>query len=104
VIPVEVMERFGANLKRARKRRGVSQVELAFAANLNRTLVSLIERGMRFPRIDTLLKLSGALETKVGDLLRGIVWVPADGRRPGGLQVVDDEEPSTAGEDSGVPR
>lgn len=43
----------------------------------------MLERGERLPRIDTLIKLMGALEVPAGDLLDGIEWVPArvaDGR------------------------
>lgn len=39
----------------------------------------MLERGERLPRVDTLIKLMGALEVPAGDLLDGIEWV-ADGR------------------------
>ena len=46
---MDVAERFGANLYRARKRAGLSQEALGFAAGLHRTEVGLLERGQRIP-------------------------------------------------------
>lgn len=42
-----------------------------------------VERGLRLPRIDTLVKLSFSLEVDVADLLVGIAWTPGDVRRGG---------------------
>lgn len=58
----EVAKRFGENLVRCRKRTGFSQEALGLRASLNRTEISLLERGTRVPRIDTLVKLAAALE------------------------------------------
>ncbi|MGC1165337.1 MAG: helix-turn-helix transcriptional regulator [Solirubrobacterales bacterium] len=69
--------RFGRNLFMARRRAGLSQEELASTASLHRTEIGLLERGGRVARIDTLLKLAGALELPPGDLLDGMAWVPA---------------------------
>ncbi|MBA3867304.1 MAG: helix-turn-helix transcriptional regulator [Solirubrobacterales bacterium] len=104
MIPVEVGKRFGVNLKRARKRRGISQDELAFTMGLHRTEASLLERGLRFPRIDTFVKLCDSLDAKPRELLRGIVWVRGDGSEPGAMRVIDDNAPPSAGEDSGAGR
>lgn len=69
-----VREQFAANLARVRKRAGISQEELCFRASLHRTEIGMLERGIRLPRIDTLVKLCGALEIPPGELLRGIEW------------------------------
>lgn len=45
-----------------RKKRGISQEELAFAANLDRTYVSGIERGKRNISIINIYRLAEALE------------------------------------------
>lgn len=74
----EVASRFGENLVRSRKRAGLSQEELGFRASLHRTEISLLERGARLPKIDTVLKLVGALELQPGDLLEGITWKPGE--------------------------
>jgi hypothetical protein len=49
-------------------------------ASLHRTAVGQIERAERVCRVDTLVKLAGALEINPGDLLNGIVWEPGDVR------------------------
>jgi len=78
--PVAV--RFGRNLARQRKRVGLSQEETALRASLHRTEIGLLERGERVPRIDTLLRLAGAVGTAPADLLDGIAWKPG-AFRPG---------------------
>lgn len=73
-----IRERFAANLKRERERAGISQEELSFMASVHRTEIGMLERGIRLPRIDTLIKLAGSLEIDAADLLDGIVWRPAE--------------------------
>jgi transcriptional regulator with XRE-family HTH domain len=73
---VNVAERFGKNLARQREASGLTQEELAVRASVHRTQVGLLESGQRQPRIDTLVKLAGALSVDAGTLLEGIVWVP----------------------------
>jgi transcriptional regulator with XRE-family HTH domain len=82
---MDVAERFGANLLRARKRLGLSQEATAFRASLHRTELGQLERGCRHPRIDTLVKLAGALGVTPNDLLAGISWQPAESQ-PGGFE------------------
>ena len=74
---MDVAERFGLNLARLRQASGLTQADFAARTSLHRTEVSLLERGRRQPRIDTLVKLAGALSVDVGALLEGIAWVPA---------------------------
>ncbi|HEU4905084.1 MAG TPA: helix-turn-helix transcriptional regulator [Solirubrobacterales bacterium] len=69
---------FGENLRRCRRRAGVSQEELGSRSSLHRTEVGLLERGVRTPRIDTLIKLAYALEVDPGELLAGIDWMPEE--------------------------
>ncbi|HEU4906057.1 MAG TPA: helix-turn-helix transcriptional regulator [Solirubrobacterales bacterium] len=72
---LEIAQRFGANLRRVRKQANLSQEEVGFRASLHRTEVGLLERGARVPRIDTLLKLAGALGVRIDcALLDGIAW------------------------------
>ncbi len=75
-----IAERFGANLNRARKRAGLSQEEAAIRASLHRTEIGLLERGERLPRIDTAIKLAGAVGAAPADLLEGISWEPGETR------------------------
>lgn len=63
-------------MRRCRRIAALSQDQVAARAAIHRTEVSLLERAGRVPRIDTLLKVAGALEAEPADLLRGIEWVP----------------------------
>jgi transcriptional regulator with XRE-family HTH domain len=76
VVSVDIASRFGANLRRFRKRSDLSQEELAVGASVHRTEIGLLERGERLPRIDTVIKLAGALGIGPDDLLDGIAWEP----------------------------
>ncbi len=69
----EVGQRFAENLLIWRRRAGLSQEELGFLASLHRTEIGALEKN-RLPRIDTLLKLAGALEVTPNELLKGISW------------------------------
>lgn len=60
----------GANIRRMRRQRGLTQAVLAQRARLSTGYVSLIERGLANPRLETLSALSKALETSPMDLLR----------------------------------
>lgn len=54
---------FGRVLRKARQQVGLTQEELAYRSSLHRTTVSLMERGLRCPTIDTVLHLAQALGT-----------------------------------------
>lgn len=73
-------ERFATNLRKARKRAGISQEELGFRCELHRTEISLLERAGREPRLATLTKLAGSLDTTPQELCEGMSWNP-DKRR-----------------------
>jgi transcriptional regulator with XRE-family HTH domain len=66
--------RFGQNLILARRRVCLSQVATAERAGLDRTEISLLERGKRVPRLDTVIKLGGAVEVQPCVLLEGMAW------------------------------
>jgi len=71
-------ERFAENLRRLRRRAGISAEELAGRAGINRSHVGNIENGRTEPRLGTLIRLIGALGTTPDEILDGITW------RPGG--------------------
>jgi transcriptional regulator with XRE-family HTH domain len=77
---VTPQERFAANLRQTRTKVGISQEELAERCELHRTEISLLERAGREPRLATLLKLAGALDTTPGELCTGISWSAAQAR------------------------
>lgn len=76
---------FGKNLSRQRRAVGLSQEETAVRASLHRTAVGQIERGERVARVDTLVKLAGALGIEPGELLVGLSWEPG-GMRLGSFE------------------
>lgn len=82
-------ERFAFNVRRLRAAADVSQEELAFRADVHRTQVSLIEAGERLPRLETLVKLAGALGVTTNDLVEGIAWEPFE-QLSGGFAVSPD--------------
>lgn len=64
-----MLEQFGDIVRECRVQRGLSQEELAHASGLHRTQISLIERGERCPRLDTIFKLAQALEIQPNKLI-----------------------------------
>lgn len=86
------MERFGLLLVRRRLRAGLSQEDLGRVVEMHRTEISDYERGVRQPRLDSLLQLAAAVKTQAPDLLSGTRWIPGETisggryRGPEGLQ------------------
>jgi transcriptional regulator with XRE-family HTH domain len=73
-----IAAQFAINLKRCRNDADFSQEDVGVRASLHRTEVSQLERGLRVARIDTLVKLAGALEVPPTVLLEGIAWTPGE--------------------------
>ncbi len=69
-------ERFSINLRKARQKKGISQEELGYMCDLHRTEISLLERGGREPRMGTVVKLAGSLDTTPNQLFEGVTWNP----------------------------
>ena len=61
----------GGNVRRLRRERGLSQEQLAFEAEIDRTYVSQIERAVINPSLLVLHKVAKALGSTVPDLLLG---------------------------------
>ncbi|MEH7574429.1 helix-turn-helix domain-containing protein [Cytobacillus firmus] len=59
-------------LKKYRKQRSLSQEELALRCNLDRTFISLIERGKRRPTLNTILILASGLEVKASVIVQEV--------------------------------
>jgi transcriptional regulator with XRE-family HTH domain len=59
----------GKNLRAARKKRRMSQIDLAHRSGLEQGEVSRIERGLRDPQVSTVEKLAAAVEVPPGRLL-----------------------------------
>lgn len=52
-----IAEAFGTVLKKYRKKLNLSQEELSYRCNLDRSFISLLERGKRNATIETLFKV-----------------------------------------------
>lgn len=72
----EAAKRLGKNLWMARRRAGYSQEALGALCGLHRTEIGFVENGERLPRVDTLMKLAGALGLGAEALVDGIEWIP----------------------------
>ena len=60
---------FGAMLRNARTRLGITQEELAERANVDRTYPSLLERGLRTPTLTAYFSICTALSLKPESLI-----------------------------------
>jgi len=86
----ELRARLGTNIRECRERLGISQHELAFRAETHVTAISPLELGQKLPRIDTFIRLAGALKVTPNELMAGIDWTPAEQVVvPGGFEVPD---------------
>ncbi len=65
---MDIRRRVGRNIKAIREARGWSQEELADQAELHRTYVSGVERGIRNPTVTVLDRLGKALKVSIGKL------------------------------------
>jgi transcriptional regulator with XRE-family HTH domain len=96
----EVAVKFGRNLWRCRRRASMSQEELGARASLHRTEIGMLEQGTRLARVDTLMKLAGALSISPMELLEGIHWTPGT-TSEGGFAISDRSLPRRRGDDCG---
>jgi len=62
-------EAFGLVLKELRKNKSISQEKLALDGGLDRTFISLMERGLRQPSLTTIIQISDALSIKPDELM-----------------------------------
>ena len=60
---------FGDNVRETRKRAGLSQEALAHEIGIDRTYISGIERGVRNPSLDVIVKLAERLKVEPSILL-----------------------------------
>ena len=64
-----IVEVFGKVLRELREANHISQEKLAEYCELDRTYISLLERGLRQPTITTIFKLAKALNTSPSMLI-----------------------------------
>ena len=69
---MDARERVSRNLQRLRRESGLSQEELAHAADVHQTYLSGVENGKRNPSIDVLERICIALKVDIIELFRGV--------------------------------
>lgn len=69
---IDPLPQFGANLRVARERRGLSQEALAQRAGMDPAEIRRLESARRDPGIRVLTRLARALRMTAGELLAGI--------------------------------
>ena len=73
---MDLRQVFAANLRRLRHAKGLSQEELAYEAEVNRTYLSKLEKGSSYAGLEIIGKLATVLKVEPAELLQ----LPA--RRP----------------------
>ena len=74
----DLLVAFGEQLKIFRKEQNISQEELAFRAELDRTYISGLECGKRNPTLKILVKLAHSLNMSPCDLLKNLHSIAED--------------------------
>jgi transcriptional regulator with XRE-family HTH domain len=88
--PEAVLLRIGSNIEWRRRQLRVSQETVAFRAEIHRTQMTMFENGLRVPKTDTLIRLAGALDVSVADIVAGVGWTP--GVRGAGSYFAEEHE------------
>lgn len=63
---------FGLVLRELRTAKGISQERLAFTGDLDRTFISLLERGKRQPSLTSILQIARALDIPPGEIVDAV--------------------------------
>jgi transcriptional regulator with XRE-family HTH domain len=67
-----ISKQFGEVVKAVREKQGVSQEKLAELAEIDRTYMSMIERGKRRPTLEVASRIAGALGMKLSQIIRRV--------------------------------
>jgi len=63
---------FGKIVRLLRTQKGLSQEQLADLCDLDRTYISLIERGLRQPTLKTIFRIASSFELPPSELIRRV--------------------------------
>ena len=69
---IDIYYQLGKRIIYLRKKRKMSSLDLAIAADINRNYLSDLERGQRNPTLKILRKIAIALNVDLSDLFEGI--------------------------------
>jgi transcriptional regulator with XRE-family HTH domain len=67
---MDLRQVFAANLRRLRHAKGLSQEDLAYEAEVNRSYMSVLEKGASYPGLEIIGKLAAVLEIEPAELLK----------------------------------
>ena len=70
---VSEAKKIGMQIQIARKKRQLSQADLAQMVDLTPKYLSMIECGTKTPKLETLISIANALETDANSLLAGVL-------------------------------
>ena len=65
----ELLFKIGQSVRYLRNKKGISQEELAFRANLNMNSISTLELGINNVKIKTLYNIASALDVNIEEIL-----------------------------------
>jgi transcriptional regulator with XRE-family HTH domain len=65
-------DRFGANLRRLRQEAGLTQMELGNRCDMQNSVISRYERGLRDPQLEAIAALAKGLGVPATALVEGI--------------------------------
>jgi transcriptional regulator with XRE-family HTH domain len=65
-------DRFGANLRRLREDAGLTQMELGLRCDMQNSVISRYERGLRDPQLEAIAALAKGLGVPATALVEGI--------------------------------
>lgn len=71
-----ISKQLGMRIAYLRKRRRLSQEELAFRSGIHKNYLSGLENGSRNPTLKVLSRIASALETDLSDLFKGLESMP----------------------------
>jgi transcriptional regulator with XRE-family HTH domain len=67
---MDLRQVFAANLRRLRHAKGLSQEDLAYEADVNRSYMSTLEKGGSYVGLEIIDKLAAVLEVEPAELLK----------------------------------
>lgn len=70
VTNLQIRKKFGRVIRMRRKQMRISQEEFAHRANIHRTYVSMLERGVSNPTLSVIADMAKALKTTITSLVQ----------------------------------
>ena len=69
---MEIKSKVGSRIKEIREQKSISQKDLSYAADLDRSYIASVENGRRNISIVNLEKIAVALNVSLSDLFKGL--------------------------------